>query len=77
MRWVTPVVGRAGFSLQIRHDRIYAPYEVGDGAGLAVREQHRVDTLLQARAVADQVQPPARPLPLSAHVRIGQPDRRH
>jgi hypothetical protein len=42
-----------------------------------VREQHRVHALLQARAVAHQVQPPTRTLALSAHHRIGQPDRRH
>jgi hypothetical protein len=51
--------------------------KVGDGAGLAVGEQDRVHPLLQARAVADQMQPPAHPLALGAHTRIGQPDRRH
>ena len=40
-------------------------------------EQDRVHALLQARAVADEVQPPARPLALGAHARVGQPDRRH
>ena len=40
-------------------------------------EQDRVHTLLQARAVADEVQPPARPLALGAHERVGEPDRRH
>jgi hypothetical protein len=51
--------------------------EVGHRAGLAVREQDRVHALLQARAVAHQVQPPTGPLPLGAHARVGQPDRRH
>jgi hypothetical protein len=51
--------------------------QVGDRAGLAVREQDGMHALLQARTVADQVQPPARPLPLGAHEWIGQPDRRH
>jgi hypothetical protein len=51
--------------------------EIGDGAGFAVREQDRVHALLQARAVADEVQAPARSLALSTHKRIGQPDRRH
>src|ERR671935_1803263 len=41
--------------------------EIGDGAGLAVREQHRVHALLQARAMAYQVQAPTRTLALSAH----------
>jgi len=31
--------------------------QVGNRAGLAVREQDRVHTLLQTRAVADKVQP--------------------
>jgi hypothetical protein len=51
--------------------------EIGDGAGLAVREQHRVHALIQAGAVTNGVESPARPLPLGAHARIGQPDRRH
>ena len=51
--------------------------EVGDGAGLAVPEQDRVHALLQARAMTDKMQTPARPLALSAHARVRQPDRRH
>jgi hypothetical protein len=51
--------------------------EIGNGAGLAVRQQHGVHALLQARAVADEMQPPACPLALGAHTRVGQPDRRH
>jgi hypothetical protein len=42
--------------------------QIGDGTGLAVRKQDCVHPLLQARAVADEVQTPARPLPLSAHL---------
>jgi hypothetical protein len=51
--------------------------EVGDGAGLAMREQHRVHALLEAGAVADEMQPPTCTLALGAHERIRQPDRRH
>ena len=51
--------------------------EVGDRAGFAVREQHRVHALLQARAVTDEVQPPACPLALGTDAWVGQPDRRH
>jgi hypothetical protein len=51
--------------------------EVGDGAGPAVREQHGVHALLQAGAVADEVEAPARPLALGALGRVRQPDRRH
>jgi hypothetical protein len=46
-------------------------------ARLAVREQDGVHALFQAGAVAHQVEAPACTLPLSAHERIGQPDRRH
>jgi hypothetical protein len=42
-----------------------------------VREQDRVDPLLEAGAVADEVEAEAGPLPLGAHLRVGQPDRRH
>jgi hypothetical protein len=49
--------------------------EIGDGAGLAVGEQDRVHALLQARAVADEMQTPARAL--GSDGRVGQPDRRH
>jgi hypothetical protein len=51
--------------------------QVGDRARLAVGEQDCVHTLLQARAVTHQVQPPPRTLSLRAHERVGQPDRRH
>ncbi len=51
--------------------------QIGDRAGLTVCQQHRVHTLLQARAVADEMQSPTRPLALPADGRIGQPDRRH
>jgi hypothetical protein len=47
------------------------------GQGLAVGEQDGVHALLQARAVADEVEPPARSLALGAHSRVGQSDRRH
>ena len=36
-----------------------------------------MDALLQAGAVAHQVQPPAGTLALGAYARVGQPDRRH
>jgi hypothetical protein len=45
--------------------------EVGDRAGLAVGEQQRVHALLQARAMADQMQPPACPFALGAHLWVG------
>jgi hypothetical protein len=51
--------------------------QVGERAGLAVRQQDGVHALLRARAVADEVQTPARALALGAHARVGQPDRRH
>jgi hypothetical protein len=51
--------------------------EVGDGAGLAVGEQDGVHALHEGRAVAHEMQPPARPLALGANERVGQPDRRH
>jgi len=50
--------------------------QIRDGAGLAVREQDSVHALLQARAVAHQVQTPTRTLALGADKRVGQPDRR-
>jgi hypothetical protein len=42
-----------------------------------VREQRRVHALLEARALADEVETEAGPLPLGAHARVGQPERRH
>jgi hypothetical protein len=51
--------------------------QIGDRAGPAVREKDGVHALLEAGAVADEVQTPTRPLPLSAHEWVGQPDRRH
>src|SRR5215218_9367915 len=51
--------------------------QIGNWAGLAVREQDSVDALLQAGAVADEVEAPARALALGSHERVGQPDRRH
>jgi hypothetical protein len=51
--------------------------EIGNRAGLAVREQDGVHALLQARAVTDEVQAPAGPLAFGAHQRVGQPDRGH
>jgi hypothetical protein len=51
--------------------------QIGDRARLAVREQHGVHALLEARTVTHQVQAPTRSLPLGAHQRVGQPDRRH
>jgi hypothetical protein len=50
--------------------------QVGDGARLAVGEQDGVYALLQARAVVDEMQPPARAFALGTHARVGQPDRR-
>jgi hypothetical protein len=51
--------------------------QIGDGAGLAVCEQARVHALLQARAVADEMQSPAGAFALATHGGVGQPDRRH
>ena len=51
--------------------------QVGDGARLAMGEQDRVHALLQARAVADKMQTPARPFPLGTHTGIREPDRGH
>jgi hypothetical protein len=42
-----------------------------------VREQGRVHVLLEAGAVAHEVEAPARALTLGAHERVGEPDRRH
>jgi hypothetical protein len=50
--------------------------EIGDGAGLSVREQHGVHALLESGAVADEMEPEASALPLRAHRWVGQPDRR-
>jgi hypothetical protein len=51
--------------------------QVGDRARLAERDQSRVDAVLEARAMTHQVQAKARELALTAHLRVGQPDRRH
>src|SRR6266542_3992651 len=51
--------------------------EIGDRARLPVRQQDRVHALLQARAVAHQVQAPARAFALGAHAGVREPDRRH
>ena len=53
------------------------PEEIRDRTWLAECDQRRVDAVLQARAVAHQVQAKARELALAAHLRVGQPDRRH
>jgi hypothetical protein len=45
--------------------------QIGDGAGRAVGEQHRVHALLQARAVTDQVQAPTCPLAFGADEWVG------
>jgi len=42
-----------------------------------VREQDGVHPLLQAGAMADEMQPPARPLALGTDAWVGQPKRRH
>jgi len=42
-----------------------------------VSEQDGVHALLQARAVADEVQPPAGAFAFATHGGVGQPDRRH
>jgi len=42
-----------------------------------VRKQDRVHALLEARAVTDEVQPPACTFTLGTNERVGQPDRRH
>jgi hypothetical protein len=56
----------AGGAEQVRHR-----------AGMAEGQQRGVDPVLQRGAVAHQVQPPAGPLPLGAHRRVRQPDRRY
>jgi hypothetical protein len=53
------------------------PEQVGDRAGPAEVDQGRVDSVLEHRAVLDQVQTKAGQLALLADPRIGQPDRRH
>jgi hypothetical protein len=72
-------VARPGLGQQQACEQLAAAdaEQVGDGARFAVCEQDRVHALLQARAVVDEMETPARPLPLCAHVRVGQPDRRH
>jgi hypothetical protein len=45
--------------------------EVGDRARFAVGEQDGVHALLQAGAVADEVQAPTRTLAFGAHERVG------
>jgi hypothetical protein len=45
--------------------------QVTDWAGMPKRQHSRVDAVLQAGAVAHQVQPEAGPLPLGAHPRVG------
>jgi hypothetical protein len=48
------------------------PCPVSDLFGICGRK-----VLAQARAVADEMQPPARPLALGTHARVGQPNRRN
>jgi len=47
------------------------------GQGLPWVSRTACTRCFQAGTVADEVQPPARPLPLCAHEWVGQPDRRH
>src|SRR5438094_148108 len=54
-----------------------AAEQVGDRTGFAPGEQDRVDAVLEARAMLDQVKAPARPLTLFADRRVWKPDRRH
>jgi hypothetical protein len=54
-----------------------AAEQVTGRAGLAERQQGRVDAVLQTGAVADQVQPEAGPLPLSPYPGGRQPDLGH
>jgi hypothetical protein len=54
-----------------------AAKQVRDRAGVAERQQLRVDAVLERAALADQEQPPAGPLPLGALLKPRQPDRRH
>jgi hypothetical protein len=56
----------AGGAEQVRHR-----------AGMAEGQQGGVDPVRQRGAVTHQVQPPAGPLPLGAHRRVRQPDRRY
>src|SRR3954451_17299901 len=49
--------------------------QIGDRTGPAVGEQHRVHTLLEAGAVAHEVQPPTCPFALSTLRWLGHPDR--
>ena len=51
--------------------------QIADRARLAEGDQRAADAVLQAGAVAHQVQPKARQLTLAAHRWVGQPDRRH
>jgi hypothetical protein len=44
---------------------------------VAEGDQDGMDAVLEADAMVDQVQPPARPLPLGPHLRGREPDRRH
>src|SRR5207302_451585 len=51
--------------------------EIRERTGDAVREQRRLDTVLERRPMPDEMEAEAGPLPLTAHGRVGQPDRRH
>ena len=51
--------------------------QVGHRDLVAEGDQRCVDSVLEDRAVLDQVQPPPGALPLGAQLRRRQPDRRH
>ena len=51
--------------------------QVGHMALVAEGDQRRVHPVLQRRAMLDQMQPPARDLPLAPQLERRQPDRRH
>jgi hypothetical protein len=50
--------------------------QVAHRAGLAMGEQDGMHALLEGGAVADEMQSEAGPLPLTAHLRVGQPHLR-
>ena len=51
--------------------------EVRDRTGVAEGHEAGVDPVLESRAVLDEMEAEAGPYTISAHGRVGQPDRRH
>src|SRR5438105_2155021 len=51
--------------------------EMVDGGLVTECDQRGMDPVLERGAMADQMQPPARQLPLSPNLHRRQPDRRH